>query len=140
MENNEGISIVKTSSMKKRILVADDDPGIRDILKIIFERAGYEIELKEDGSDIFTNNYTIPDLFLLDKQLPGKDGLTICRFLKSQAATKHIPVLIISASTDFGREARNAGADDYIEKPFDLNHLLVFVEQFINPGKVLHNA
>jgi DNA-binding response OmpR family regulator len=125
--------------MKKKILVADDDPGIRDILKIIFEKAGYEIELKEDGIDILNHNYSVPDLFLLDKQLPGKDGLFICRFLKSQPATQHIPVVIISAATDLGKDARHAGADDFIEKPFDLNHLLVFIEQLINPGKVLHN-
>ena len=126
--------------MKKKILVADDDPGIRDIFKIIFERAGYSIELKEDGRDILKNNYTKPDLFLIDKQLSGMDGLDLCRHLKAQPLTKNIPVIIVSASPDIGLLAKNAGADDYIEKPFEMNYLLKFVERHLHPGKVLHKG
>ena len=126
--------------MKWKILAADDDPGIRDIFKIIFEGAGYAIEVKEDGRDILENNYTRPDLFLIDKQLPGMDGLDLCRYLKTQSSTKDIPVIIVSATPDIGVSAKNAGADDYIEKPFDMNCLLKFVEGYLHPGKVLHNT
>ncbi|SRR5258705_1576008 len=126
--------------MKKRILVADDDPGIRDIFRIIFEGAGYEIELIEDGRDLLKKSFTSPDLFLIDKQLSGIDGLDICRYLKLQPSTKHIPIIIISASPDIGIAARNAGADDYIEKPFELNHLLKFVERHLSQSKVLHKG
>lgn len=126
--------------MKWKILAADDDPGIRDIFKIIFEGAGYAIEVKEDGRDILENNYTRPDLFLIDKQLPGMDGLDLCRYLKTQSSTKNIPVIIVSATPDIGVSAKNAGADDYIEKPFDMNYLLKFVEGYLHRGKVLHNT
>ncbi len=134
------MSFIQPEAMKKKILVADDDPGIRDIFKIIFERAGYEIELKEDGRDVLSNRYNKPDLFLIDKQLSGMDGLDLCRYLKAQASTKNIPVIIVSASPDIGPLARSAGADDYVEKPFELSHLLKFVERHLHPGKVLHKV
>ena len=128
------------SSPKKKILVVDDDAGIRDIFKIIFENAGYEIELNEDGSCILCNEYQRPDIFLIDKQLPGTDGLDLCRYLKMEPATKSIPVIIVSASPGIGIAAKNAGADGYIEKPFELNYLLQFVDRFLDPGEVLHKV
>ena len=117
--------------MRSKILVADDDPGIRDILKIIFEREGYAIELKEDGIDILADNFTIPDLFLVDKQLSGVDGLDVCRYLKNHESTKNIPVIIISAAPDLHILAQKAGADGHIEKPFEMNYLLEIVKRYI---------
>ncbi len=117
--------------MKKKILVADDDPGIRDVFKVILETAGYEIELKENVSEILENNFTTPDLFLIDRLLSGIDGLDICRHLKSNADTKNIPVVMISASPDIKVSSTKAGADDFIEKPFDLSHFLNVIERNI---------
>jgi len=121
--------------MKKKILVADDDPGIRDIFKIIFEKAGYSIEIKGDAEDVLKNNFTIPDVFLIDKLLSGYDGLDICRHLKKNPATSHIPVIMVSASPDIGITAIKAGADDFVEKPFDLKYLLKVIERNINRAK-----
>ena len=121
--------------MKKKILVADDDPGIRDIFKIIFERAGYSIEIKGDAEDVLKNNFTIPDVFLIDKLLSGYDGLDICRHLKKNPATSHIPVIMVSASPDIGITAIKAGADDFVEKPFDLKYLLKVIERNISRVK-----
>ena len=70
----KGINFAKPLTMKKKILVADDDPGIRDIFKIIFERLVMSIEIKEDAEEILKNNFTIPDVFLIDKLLSGYDG------------------------------------------------------------------
>ena len=67
--------------MIKRILVADDDPGIQDIFRIILESAGYIVEIISNGEDLFGDNYTVPDLFLLDKRLSGIDGIDICHHL-----------------------------------------------------------
>jgi DNA-binding response OmpR family regulator len=131
----EGIVFVEKGTMKKRILIADDDAGIRDIFKIIFEKAGYEIDLKEDASDLLKNNFFLPDIFLIDKLLSGIDGLAICRYLKSNPKTCNIPVIMISASPDIGIQSAKAGADDFIEKPFDLNYLLEVVESNINRTK-----
>jgi DNA-binding response OmpR family regulator len=130
-----GIVFAKTLSMKKKILVADDDPGIRDIFKIIFEKAGYEVEIKDNPIDIYKNNFFLPDLFLIDKLLSGYDGLDVCRYLKDNPTTSHIPVIMISASPDIGILSAQAGADDFIEKPFDLNYILQVVERNISQNK-----
>ena len=122
-------------SMKKRILVADDDPGIRDIFKMIFEKAGYSIDIKDSGREILEDNYERPDVFLIDKQLSGIDGLNVCRHLKSRKSTKDIPVIMISAAPDIGPLAEKAGADDYIEKPFDLKCLLALIDKHISLKK-----
>ena len=121
--------------MKKRILIADDDPGIRDIFKIILTKAGYDIEVKEDANEIFENKFNIPDLFLVDKLLSGIDGLDICHYLKSNEQTSHIPVIMVSASPDIGIAATKAGADDFIEKPFELSYLLKVIERNIEQAK-----
>jgi len=133
--SEKGINFAKPLIMKKKILVADDDPGIRDIFKIIFEKAGYSIEIKGDAEDVLKNNFTIPDVFLIDKLLSGYDGLDICRYLKSNPLTSHIPVIMVSASPDIGVTAIKAGADDFVEKPFDLKYLLKVIERNISRAK-----
>ena len=65
----KGITFVQRITMKHKILIADDDPGIRDIFKIVLTKAGYDIEVKEDANEIFENKFSIPDLFLIDKLL-----------------------------------------------------------------------
>jgi CheY-like chemotaxis protein len=116
--------------MSKRILVMDDDPGLQEIFRYIFEVAGYEVDIFSNGKDILENRYQMPDLFLIDKQLSGVDGLDICRHLKNQLATKDIPVIVISATVGIYRMAKDAGADSVIEKPFDKNHLLEVVGEY----------
>jgi CheY-like chemotaxis protein len=118
--------------MKKRILIADDDAGIRDVLEIIFENAGYNLEIKENGEDIVQNNFIVPDLFLIDRQLSGTSGLDVCRYLKQNKNTAKIPVIIISASPDIAKLAIAAGADGYIEKPFELTHLLETIQRYLD--------
>jgi DNA-binding response OmpR family regulator len=117
--------------MKKKILVTDDDSGVQDIFKLIFERAGYEVMVYGEAHSIFQNKFTRPDLFLLDKQLSGQDGLEVCQFLKSQSDTKDIPVIIISATPGISKMAMDAGADDFLEKPFQMKELLKLVDKWI---------
>jgi len=122
-------------AMKYRILIADDDPGIRDIFKIVLTKAGYDIEVKEDANEIFENKFRIPDLFLVDKLLSGIDGLDICHYLKTNEQTSHIPVIMVSATPDIGIAAAKAGADDFVEKPFELSYLLKVIERNITRTK-----
>lgn len=116
---------------KKKILVTDDDEGVQDIFKLIFEKAGYEVDIYGEAISIFENKYKCPDLFLLDRQLRGYDGLKLCTFLKNQPSTKNIPIIIVSATSDIGKLAQEAGADDFIEKPFQIKELLQKVEKWI---------
>lgn len=117
--------------MKKKILITDDDEGVQDIFRLIFERAGYDVAIYGEAMSILENKYTSPDLFVLDRQLSGQDGLMVCRFLKSQKSTKDIPVIIVSATPGIGKMAKEAGADDFIEKPFQIKDLLSIVSKWI---------
>lgn len=121
--------------MKPGILIADDDDGIRDILRILLGKEGYELQLKANGNDLLANKFSLPDLFLIDKQLPGVCGLDVCRHLKSQDLTRHIPVIMISAASDLATLSLEAGADNYMEKPFDLESLLKMITHYLDAGK-----
>jgi CheY-like chemotaxis protein len=125
--------------IKKKILIADDDPGIQDIFSIIFENAGFAVEMKENGQDLLKNKFALPDVFLIDKQLSGYNGLDICRHLKNQAATKNIPVIMISASPNIGALSKEAGADAFIEKPFEVKDLLRLVNFYANGNEEPHS-
>ena len=116
---------------KKTILVTDDDPGIQDVFKIILEKAGYEVIVNGNGNAILQDNYETPHIFLLDEQLSGVDGLDICKHLKSKEETKHIPVIMVSATPGLAPLAESAGADAWLEKPFHLKDLLAIVARYV---------
>ncbi len=110
--------------MPKKILIADDDPSIVDSLKMMLELEGYEVKTTTDGETIYKMEKEYPDLLLLDIWMSGQDGREICKYLKKESHTKHIPIIMISASRDVRQSAVNSGADDFIEKPFEQEELL----------------
>jgi DNA-binding response OmpR family regulator len=110
--------------MDNKILIVEDDESIMDVLKIILRKAGYETICFPNGKAVMQDDFEVPNLFLLDKQLSGIDGLDICRHLKENNNTKTIPVIMISANPQIGTLSIEAGADDYIEKPFTIDLLL----------------
>jgi DNA-binding response OmpR family regulator len=112
-------------SKQKKILVVDDEPDILEFLQIIFEEAGFLVVTTDKGDYLEKlNTGTLPDLVLLDMLLSGKDGREIVKHLKSQKRTKHIPVIMFSAHPSAEKTALEAGADDFVEKPFDIETLL----------------
>lgn len=114
----------------KKIIFADDDPSIQDVVNLIFEDE-YQVTTFSRGEPLLNNQFEVPDLFLVDKQLPGGvDGLEICRFLKSQEQTKNIPVILISASPNLRILAKSVGADGCIEKPFPIGELRQIVSKY----------
>lgn len=117
--------------MKKKILVADDDPAILDAISMILEDAGYYVETTANGETIKSMHVNLPDLLLLDIWMSGHDGREICKELKSQKRTRKIPIVMISASKDADEMAKKAGADDFIAKPFDIDELLERVEKYV---------
>jgi DNA-binding response OmpR family regulator len=125
-------SVKKTAGSLKKILVADDNPAILDSLKIMLEDAGYEVETTEDGAVAQNIKKPLPDLLLLDVWMSGIDGRDVCMRLKSDDETKQIPIILMSATKDIAKIAYNAGADDYISKPFQMDHLLETVSRHIN--------
>lgn len=116
----------------KQIIAVDDDPDTLDALNVLLDPAEYNICLYSNGNDILENNAGIPDLYILDKQLSGVDGIDICRFLKSLSATAHIPVIILSASPNIQIMAKEAGANGYLEKPFSVKALREMIRQLLN--------
>lgn len=108
----------------KKIMIADDDPGIVDAIEMLLEFEGYAVTSTVDGADVLDLKDELPDLLLLDIWMSGEDGRDICKKLKQLDATKNIPVIMISASRDIKESALAAGADDFLAKPFEMNDLL----------------
>ncbi|WP_426587846.1 response regulator transcription factor [Mucilaginibacter sp. R-33] len=115
----------------KKIMIADDDPGIVDAMEMLLEFEGYEVTSTVDGTTVLDMKDELPDLLLLDIWMSGEDGRYICKKLKQDKLTKDIPVIMISASRDIRDSAMMAGADDFLAKPFDMNELLKKVAHFV---------
>lgn len=107
----------------KHITLVEDDPAIRDSLFAFFAMTGIARLTYLNNDNILDGSYEYPDLFLIDKQLSGVDGIELCKYLKSQEGTRHIPVIMMSASPHIIQLAHSAGADDAIVKPYELTDL-----------------
>ena len=116
--------------MPKKILVADDDPGIVDAMQILLEDEGYEVIVTMDGETIPTMIEKKPDLVFLDIWMSGVNGNTVCQKLKSDESTKHIPVIMFSANRDTEDIALQCGADGFLSKPFEIKDLLDIVHKY----------
>jgi len=129
---------------KEKILIIEDEEDIRDLVKYNLEREGYaDVRAVETGeAGLQQVKDSTPDLILLDLMLPGMDGLSVCRKLKNNEKTEHIPIIMLTAKSEesdivIGLEM---GADDYIAKPFSNKVLLARVHSVLrrcsNPEKV----
>lgn len=116
----------------KRILLADDDPGILDAVGLLLEFEGYEVASTPNGASLLTMDNDLPDLVLLDIWMSGIDGRDICRQLKQQPHTQQIPVVLFSASRDIERSAIAAGADGFLAKPFEISDLLSKIREYFD--------
>ncbi len=116
----------------RRIIIIDDDPAIREAFKDLFNGSGYDTVVYSSGEPVLNNEFEVPGLFIIDKQLSGVDGMDICRFLKDQPQTRHVPVIMLSASPGVYRLAKLAGADDALEKPFRINDLQKLVAKYLD--------
>jgi DNA-binding response OmpR family regulator len=115
----------------KKVMIADDDPGIVDSLSMMLEFEGYEVSSTLNGASLLQLNGSLPDLLLLDIWMSGIDGRDICKLLKQQPHTSKMPILMISASKDIEHSALEAGADDFLAKPFEMDELLRKVAQHV---------
>jgi CheY-like chemotaxis protein len=116
----------------KKVMIIEDDPAILDVLGIIFSRAGYETAGFANGNFILQGAFDIPDLFIIDKQLSGVDGLDICKYLKGWPPTSHLPVIVLSATPHLAVQIKQVGADAFLEKPFSNNELLQVAAALVN--------
>jgi two-component system response regulator MprA len=114
-----------TNESKRRVLVVDDDRAIRGALERVLLLEGYEVEVVPDGAAALTALSERPaDAVLLDLMMPGVDGLTVCRVLRAER--NRVPILMLTARTETSDRVAglDAGADDYLAKPFELDELL----------------
>lgn len=124
---------------KQRIIAIEDEPDILEIIKYNLEKEGYAFVGETDGEEgLNLVRRELPDLVLLDVMLPGIDGLEICRRLKYEAATREIPVIMVTARSEesdivLGLEV---GADDYLSKPFGPRELVARVRAVLRRGKL----
>lgn len=116
-------------------MIADDDPGILDAVEAMLEFGGYEVSSTPNGATVLDIKTDFPDLLLLDIWMSGTDGRDVCKQLKAQASTRDMPIIMISASTELEKSAKEAGADDFLEKPFDMDELLEKIEFFLSKKK-----
>jgi len=118
---------VPAENQSATLLIVDDDPGARERLRGIFENAGYRVVTATEASSALRVLKSVRcDLVALDLEMPGVDGLALCKLLRSQPLTGKLPIIALSESDDETRkvQAFTAGADDYITKPSTPGELL----------------
>lgn len=117
-----------------RILIIDDDPAIAELVAINLELAGYDVNRAEDGLKGHALAVQLqPDLVMLDLMLPKVDGFTVCQRIRRDERISDIPVLMLTAlgQTQDKVDGFNAGADDYLTKPFEVEEMLVRVRALL---------
>jgi CheY-like chemotaxis protein len=113
------------------VLIVDDDPAIIEVLDIVLSGAGYRV-MTDTGSnvdDVLEGD--VPNVILLDIWMRGEDGRDICRRIKSDSRTSHVPVILMSAHSSAISAVAESGADAFIEKPFDVDDLLRVVGEHL---------
>ncbi|WP_290498758.1 response regulator transcription factor [Kocuria sp. UBA5001] len=120
------------------VLVADDDPDIRDLVVFKLQQAGYEVRAVEDGTAALgALEDAIPDLVVLDVMMPGLSGLDVLRQIRTMDRLDGVKVLLLTArarDTDVD-DGYNTGADDYVTKPFSPRELLHRVNSMLGRGR-----
>jgi DNA-binding response OmpR family regulator len=119
--------------MSKKILVVDDEPDLLKVTLIRLKKTGYEVYSGEDGREVLDiARRVIPDLIILDVYLPGFNGDDVAKILKKDDELKHIPIILISATTrTLDVKARECGADGYLIKPFEPEELIGIVKKIL---------
>lgn len=116
------------------VLVVDDEPMTRDLLRMMLRPAGFEIFEAEDGLDALEKvKKRKPDVIILDVMMPNLDGIGMCAILRQQEETAHIPVLMLSAKTHLNavEEGMRAGATKYLSKPVSRKELIQHINEVL---------
>jgi len=127
------------ASWPATILIADDDMGVRRVLRRALEGAGYRVvEARTGVQAVALGDEERPDLFILDISMPGVDGVEICRAIKDDPDTHLTPVIHITGQSerDDRLRALEAGSDEFVAKPFDIEEILVRVRSLLRTKRL----
>ena len=117
--------------MNKRLLIVDDDAGVLDVMKEVFEYENFEVKTLQCTSDILNEVAAYnPDVVLIDYILTGINGGELCHQLKHHHKTAHMPVIMVSAYTNVLNSLGHYGYDSFIAKPFDIDDLIAEVNKY----------
>ena len=119
--------MIAAMTMNGRILVADDDPDLRLLFRLVLQRGGYEVIEADSGEQALERAIdSAPELILLDVMMPGLTGFDTCRRLKNDRRTGNVPVVFITARDDLASrtEGLQSGAEAYISKPVSPQNLM----------------
>ncbi len=119
---------------KARLLVVEDDTDIANMLRIYFTAQGYDVDIAARGGDALDKTRQVmPHLIILDIMLPDIDGYEVCRRLRMNTRTSHIPVIFLTQKDERSDKLQGLelGADNYITKPFDIEELKLYVQNAI---------
>jgi len=121
--------------MAKKILIVDDEPDLLKVLLIRLKKAGYEVFGGTNGQEALDLTRQItPDLVILDVYLPVMNGDDVAKILKKDEQLKHIPIILISATTkDMAEKVQESQANDFLTKPFEPEDFLKKISGFIGP-------
>ena len=127
--------------MADTVLVVDDESTIRDLLNIFLPTKGLKVILAANGEEALElAKKNIPKIILLDIKMPGIDRMETCRRLRAEEQTRYIPVIMVTAFGTTKTEATDAGADDFISKPFDMEDLALRLKSAIRIGHLTDPA
>ena len=122
--------------MNKKILVVDDDNDIIEPLELILESKGYKVLSITKGKLVSSSIASFkPDLILLDILMSGSDGREICKTLKKDKKTLDIIIIMMSAHPTAQKDSLEAGANDFIAKPFETTELMLLLEKYLSKPK-----
>lgn len=118
----------------KRILLVEDDRTLLEVLSIALKTKGYVVNVAIDGLEAINKiNENLPDLIILDVNLPKLSGFDVAKAIKENDKTKHIPIIMLTAlGQDVNiKRGYETGCEDYITKPFNLEHLCLKIQKYI---------
>lgn len=120
--------------MTQSILVVDDEPMARNLLRLMLVRANFNVYEAENGLDALEKlRQHHPDLLILDVMMPGLDGLAVCREVRSNVDLYDLPIIMLSAKTDYAsiQQGLAAGASQYLTKPISADELTTHVRAML---------
>ena len=118
------------STKKPHILVVEDSENILEVISLMFDFQGWQVSTRESLKNIIEDVKEVkPDLILMDMLLSGANGCDACAEIKAHSEIPETPIMIMSAHPEAHREAKNAGANSFIAKPFEMDALIAKVKQ-----------